>query len=93
MEETPRNGGPDEGMWTSHYLEGMGYKCITGSTSRSLGSDSTLILTGVQIKMNIKYYCITSINVESHVSPLSSLCNIRHNHVLPLSLLRNLESN
>ena len=53
MEETPRNGGPDEGMWTSHYLEGMGYKCIPGSTSRSLGSDSTLMLTGVQIKMNI----------------------------------------
>ena len=39
MEERPRNGGPDEGMWTSHYLEGMGYKCIPGSTSRSLGSE------------------------------------------------------
>ena len=38
MEERPRNGGPDEGMWTSHYLEGMGYKCIR-STSRSLGSE------------------------------------------------------
>ena len=41
MEERPRNGGPDEGMWTSHYLEGMGYKCIPGSTSRSLGSDNS----------------------------------------------------
>ena len=39
MEERSRNGGPDEGMWTSHYLEGMGYKCIPGSTSRSLGSE------------------------------------------------------
>ena len=36
MEERPRNGGPDEGMY---YLEGMGYKCILGSTSRSLGSE------------------------------------------------------
>ena len=36
-----RNGGPDEGMWTSHYLEGMGYECIPGSTSRSLGSDNS----------------------------------------------------
>ena len=39
MEERPRNGGPDEGMWTSHYLEGMGYKCIPGSTSCSLRSE------------------------------------------------------
>ena len=39
--ERPRNGGPDEGMWTSHYLEGMGYECIPGSTSRSLGSDNS----------------------------------------------------
>ena len=38
MEERPRNGGPDEGMWTSHHLEGMGYKCIPGSTG-SLGSE------------------------------------------------------
>ena len=36
-----RNGGPDEGMWNSHYLEGMGYECIPGSTSRSLGSDNS----------------------------------------------------
>ena len=42
MEENAyRNGGPDEGMWTSHYLEGMGYECIPGSTSRSLGSDNS----------------------------------------------------
>ena len=34
MEERPRNGGPDEGMWTSHYLEGMGYKCIPGGKNR-----------------------------------------------------------
>ena len=36
---------------------------------------------------------LTSINVESHVLPLSSLCYIHHNHVLPLSLLHNLEGN
>ena len=39
--EANRNGGPDEGMWTSHYLEGMGYECIPESTSRSLGSDNS----------------------------------------------------
>ena len=32
MGEAYRYGGPDEGgMWTSHYLEGMGYECIRGS--------------------------------------------------------------
>ena len=52
-----RNGDPDEGMWTSHYLEGMGYECIPGSTSRSLGSDNSDANRSAK-KINYNVFCI-----------------------------------
>ena len=62
MEERPRNGGPDEGMWTSHYLEGMGYKCILGSTSRSLGSEYSDANRSAK-NDSMMYYSIFMINI------------------------------
>ena len=62
MEERPRNGGPDEGMWTSHYLEGMGYKCIPGSTSRSLGSEYSDANRSAK-NDSMVYYSIFMINI------------------------------
>ena len=48
-----RNGGPDEGMWNSYYLEGMGYECIRGP--RPVAWDQiTLMLTGVQITYQVR---------------------------------------
>ena len=70
--ERPRNGGPDEGMWTSHYLEGMGYECIPGSTSRSLGSEysDANISAKIIVSDNNYYYleCFIILNALNLIS-------------------------